>query len=186
MAERAPVSGACAWLGKEMAGSKRWVRDLNPAAVAAIDAALRRAQAAKIPWQQTSPENFPLPGLELLFEAIAEELENGCGLMKLRGLPVERYAAEELKQIWFGIGSHLGHPVYQNTRGELMREIRDEGQDVGKHYGELKSAEGTKGTFLSSYARTLTNGPCASTPTAPTWSVFSACGRHEPGVSTAC
>jgi hypothetical protein len=40
-----------------------------------------------------------------------------------------------------------------------MREIRDEGKDVGKRYGELKPAEsGGTGTFLSSYARTLTNG----------------------------
>ncbi len=158
MTKRAPITGACAWLGQDMARSTRWVRDLGPAALGEIEAALRHAQARNVPWRETSPKTFPLPGLEPLFEEIAGELENGCGILKLRGLPVARYAAEELKQIWFGIGSHLGRPVFQNARGELMREIRDEGQDVGKRYGELKSSEGAKGVFLSSYARTLTNG----------------------------
>jgi len=143
-----------------MAASARWIRSLDAAAIAIIDEALGHARAANVPWHQTTAETFPLPGLESLFEDLAEELENGSGILKLRGLPVDRYAADELKQIWFGIGSHLGRPVFQNTRGELMREIRDEGQDVGKRYGELKSGDGAAkgGVFLSSYARTLTNG----------------------------
>jgi hypothetical protein len=37
-----------------------------------------------------------------------------------------------------------------------MRAIRDEGAHVGRTYGETKDKTG--GTFLSSYARTLTNG----------------------------
>jgi hypothetical protein len=37
-----------------------------------------------------------------------------------------------------------------------MRSIRDEGAHVGRTYGETKDAKG--GTFLSSYARTLSSG----------------------------
>ena len=40
-------------------------------------------------------------------------------MVKLRGLPGERYTAEELRRIWFAIGCHLGTPVFQNRRGEL-------------------------------------------------------------------
>ena len=46
--------------------------------------------------------------------------------------------------------------MFQNRSGELMRAIRDEGAHVGRTYGETKDQKGT--TFLSSYARTLTNG----------------------------
>src|SRR5689334_10402897 len=138
MTERAPVAGPCAWLGKDMAQSPRWVRTLDRPALAAIDAGLRHAQAGGVEWSGTTAETFPLPGREALFQDVAEELEDGVGILKLRGLPVERYSADELKTIWFGIGSHLGRPVYQNARGELMREIRDEGAEVGKRYGELK------------------------------------------------
>ncbi|MBI1777852.1 MAG: TauD/TfdA family dioxygenase [Proteobacteria bacterium] len=159
MTTRAPISGACAWLGKDVAHSKRWVRDLEPRGLGEIDAALAATSARAIPWHQITRENFPLPAMAEVLKEVADELENGSGMVKLRGLPVERYGADELKRIWFAIGSHLGRPVFQNSRGELMREIQDEGQDVGKRYGEIKSGEGTKGVFLSSYARTLTNGP---------------------------
>ena len=76
--------------------------------------------------------------------------------MKLRGFPVERYDEDDLRQIYFGLGTHLGTPVFQNRSGELMRAIRDEGAHVGRTYGETKDQKGS--TFLSSYARTLTNG----------------------------
>ena len=58
--------------------------------------------------------------------------------------------------MYWGLGTHLGPPVFQNRSGELMRAIRDEGAHVGRTYGETKDPKG--GTFLSSYARTLTNG----------------------------
>jgi hypothetical protein len=77
-------------------------------------------------------------------------------MVKLRGLPVERYSEDELRTIWLGLGANLGRPVFQNSRGELMRAIRDEGGDLGQRYGKVETGGGT---FLSSYARTLSNGP---------------------------
>ena len=154
-----PITGACAWRGEEMARSTRWVRRLDAAAIAEIDTALDTARSAGVPWHETTRERFPLPGLIVTLAEVARELEDGCGLVTLRGLPVERYTADELRQIWFGLGSHLGHPVFQNRHGELMREIRDEGQAVGERYGQIPSASGGPGNVLSSYARTLSNGP---------------------------
>src|SRR5579864_3000491 len=130
MTSRKPILGPCAWHGAEMATSSRWIRTLEAADIVEIDAALRRAQGEGVPWQETTAENFPL----------------------------ERYQPLELRQIWFGIGSHVGRPIYQNFRGELMREIKDEGAEVGERYGQLKRDQGSGGVFLSSYARTLSNG----------------------------
>jgi hypothetical protein len=82
--------------------------------------------------------------------------------MKLRGLPVDKYDEEDLRRLYFGLGTHLGSPVFQNRSGELMRAIRDEGAHVGRTYGQIEGGQvqdDKKGTtFLSSYARTLTNG----------------------------
>ena len=153
------ITGACAWRGEEMARSTRWIRGLDAAAVAEIDAALGAARSAGIPWHETTRERFPLPGLTATLAEVARELEDGGGLVTLRGLPVERYTPAELRQIWFGLGSHLGRPVFQNRHGELMREIRDEGQTVGERYGQIPSGSGGPGPVLSSYARTLSNGP---------------------------
>jgi hypothetical protein len=154
-----PIAGACAWRGQELAGSTRWVRTLDAAAVAEIDTALRAARSRGLIWWRTTKDDFPLPTLRRVLAEVAGELEDGCGLVNLRGLPVERYTADELRQIWFGLGCHLGRPVFQNRRGELMREIRDEGAAVGERYGQIQASEGRPGAVLSSYARTLSNGP---------------------------
>ena len=39
-----------------------------------------------------------------------------------------------------------------------MRAIRDEGGDLGKRYGQIEAPAEGQGPFLSSYARTLSNG----------------------------
>ncbi|MEJ2133087.1 MAG: TauD/TfdA family dioxygenase, partial [Gammaproteobacteria bacterium] len=84
---------------------------------------------------------------------VAQELEDGCGMVVLRGLPVERYSRTELELLWMGICSHLGRPVFQNPWGQLLREICDEGPGAGEHYGQLAAADGND-VFLSSRART--------------------------------
>lgn len=155
---RAPISGACAWRGEEMARSRRWIFEMSDEALAEIDRALKSCQARGIPWQGTTRESFALPTLRHQLEAVAEELEEGSGMAKLRRLPVERYSPDELRQIWFGIGSNLGRPVFQNRSGELMREIRDEGSGVGQRYGEVRDQRQGGAAVLSSYARTLSNG----------------------------
>jgi hypothetical protein len=133
----APIQGACAWRGEELARSPRWIRRLAPEALADIDRALDAARASGTAWHETTRERFPLTTVAELFADVARELEDGCGLVTLRGLPVERYTADELRRIWFGLGSHLGRPVFQNRRGELMREIKDEGREVGARYGQI-------------------------------------------------
>jgi hypothetical protein len=153
---RTALTGPAAWLGKDMAASPAWVRDLSAEAVAEIDAALRVVQARGLPWRAITRADFPLPTLGPLLAGVADELEQGCGMVKLRGLPVGRYDEDELRQIYVGIASHVGHLVFQNRRGELMRDIRDEGAEAGRRYGQVQTGQG--GVFLSSYARTLSNG----------------------------
>jgi hypothetical protein len=154
---RQALAGPCAWQGREMAENPRWRRDLMPAEIDEIDRARRAVQA--MAWPEVTAEAFPLPGMTDRFAEIAAELEEGSGMVRLSGLPVDRYSAEELRRIWFGIGCHLGRPVFQNRRGELMREIRDEGSEAGQRYGQVATGAGGDKPFLSSYARTLTNGP---------------------------
>lgn len=154
-----PIEGACAWHGREMAGDPRWIRDLAPAHIAEIETALERVQRRGLAWHDIRREDFPLPGLSNLIGDIRGELENGSGILKLRGVPVDRYGEDDLRKLYFGLGVNVGAPVYQNRRGELMRFIRDEGGDVGRRYGQIDGAQMAGGkTFLSSYARTLTNG----------------------------
>src|SRR6185503_5071424 len=155
----APITGACVWHGRDMTKSRRWVRAFAPHALAEIDAALRAVRRRGLAWQAIARADFPLPRTQALIADIRDELENGSGMVLLRGLPVARYSEEELRCLWFGLGANLGTPVSQNNRGELMRAIRDEaaaqGTDLGAKYGKVEGAGANGGAFLSSYARTL-------------------------------
>ena len=151
------IPGPCAWFGRDMARSTRWVRDLAPEHIAELDAALAAVERRNLAWYEIQRRDFPLPGLRELLDDVADELENGSGMMKLRGMPVDRYSEVQLRRLYFGLGANLGTPVFQNRSGELMRLIRDEGAGVGERYGQVENTPDGK-PFLSSYARTLTNG----------------------------
>ena len=153
---RQPLTGPSVWLGRDIAQSKRWIRELQPEHVAALYLALAAVQRRGFAWNELRRDDFPSGPLDGLLADVAEELENGCGMVKLRGFPVDRYAIDDLRRIYFGLGARLGTPVFQNRSGELMRDIRDEGAGVGERYGQIDDKTGEK-PFLSSYARTLTN-----------------------------
>ena len=161
MTNRLPLAGPAVWQGEEIKNSRRWIRDLPASAAAELDAALAAVKRRGLQWSEIKREDFPLGSLDGLLSDIADELENGCGIMKLRGFPVDRYDEDDLRRLYFGLGTHLGTPVFQNRSGELMRAIRDEGAHVGRTYGQIEgggTGDQKGGTFLSSYARTLTNG----------------------------
>lgn len=149
------LEGACVWSGGEMRSNPRWVKQFPSAVLAAIDDAV--ANANGIDWRRINRSNFPLPHTQAFFDDVREELENGSGMVQMRGLDVARYDQEQLRQIWFGLGCHVGTPMFQNNRGEVMREIKDEGRGVGaKLYGATVDGAGKE--FLSSGARTLSPG----------------------------
>ena len=160
MPEIRPIGGACVWHGHDMAESKRWQRQLSPLQLAEIDAALRGARARGLRWEAMTAADFPLPSFAPLADDIRAELEDGCGLLLLRGLDPGRYKSDELKLLYAGLCRHIGTLVHSNRAGEIMREIRDvtrdDQRDVGARYGALPDP-GKPGAFLSSYARTLTN-----------------------------
>src|ERR1700744_1749083 len=157
MTQHAPLAGASVWKRKDIQNPTRWIRDLTPAHLAELDKSLQAIKALGLDWSRVTKENFPLTGFDELFDSIREELENGSGILKLRGWPVTKYDEADLPIMYNGFSKTLATPVFQNRPGEIMRAIRDEGAHVGSTYGQVKDEK--KGTtFLSSYARTLSHG----------------------------
>jgi hypothetical protein len=155
MPESRYLQGTCVWKGAEIGQNHRWLKQIPAIVLDELDAALEKIQELK--WRDVTRHNFALPDAAAFFDEVREELENGSGMVKICGLDVSRYSQEQLRRIWFGIGCHLGTPMYQNYRGEVMRDIRDEGMGVGaKLYGATIDASGKQ--FLSSGARTLSSG----------------------------
>jgi hypothetical protein len=129
-----PLGGAAAWRGDDLARTTDWIRPVSPTAVAELDAALAAVTRRGIPWREIRKEDFPLGDFGRTLAGVQRELEDGRGVVLLRGLPVGRYTEDQLRALYFGIGTHLGTPRYQNSRGELIGEVRDE----LRVYGEVQ------------------------------------------------
>lgn len=141
-----------AWTGDEIRADPCWHFALDKDALDEIDRALSTLQAQSVAWEQVGIDAFALPALSRLLTRVSNELEDGCGMARIEGLPVDRYADADLRRLLFGISAQLGTPLFQTARGELMGVIADEGEDVGKHRGQL-SDDTTGEKFLSSRSR---------------------------------
>ena len=149
-----PLTGRAGWYGKELNQTGGWIRTLTDGHRTEIDAALARVKRARLPLFGFGRDDFPLPATTALLTEISDELENGLGAVRLRGLPVERYSDDDVRQIFWGLGRHLGTAVYQNARGEIMGEVRDETKLPDKTYAPIEA-----GKIVSSRARARSTGP---------------------------
>jgi hypothetical protein len=147
-----PLAGRANWYGKDLHQSGAWIRTLNDTHLAEIDIAL--AGARRAPMFGFGRDEFPLATTAALLAEISDELENGLGAVRLRGLPVERYSDDDIRRIFWGLGCHLGIPLYQNARGEVMGEVRDELKLAEKTYAPTEP-----GRIVSSRARARSTGP---------------------------
>jgi hypothetical protein len=128
-----PITGPAAWRGSELAGDSSWLHPLSRESVAEIDAALAHVKAQGLRFPRFGKEHFPLKTLEPELQRWADELENGRGFLALRGLPVERYSDEDINTVYYGLGLHLGQPVCQNPRGELIGTVMNVGDANDKN-----------------------------------------------------
>jgi hypothetical protein len=126
---RSLITGPGVWTGREVQESGSWIRRLDVSAIDEIDSALARVKraGARIPF---AADVFPLPRLGGALEDMLDEVENGRGLVLLRGIPRSRYTDEECALIYWGLGVHLGNPVSQNARGHRLGHVRDEGRVI--------------------------------------------------------
>lgn len=121
------VTGPAAWRGCDLAGDTSWMHPLSAQSIAAIDAALAQVKARGLRFPDFGPSDFPLDALQDALARHAESLENGRGFLLLRGLPVQRYTDEEIAIVCYGIGLHVGMPVRQNPRGDLLGTVMNVG-----------------------------------------------------------
>jgi hypothetical protein len=158
----APLAGRVVWNGKDLEQSGAWVRQWPAGAAEAIDAAWSHAKSKGLKETAIRRQDFPLPSLQGFLQGLLDELEDGLGLVRVTGFPVERYAKEDLKSIFWGIGTHLGTALYQTAAGEIIGEVRDESMDGGRVTQQIarqQANDNAEKPVLASRARARSNGP---------------------------
>ncbi|MDP2504165.1 TauD/TfdA family dioxygenase [Oceanobacter sp. 3_MG-2023] len=123
-----PITDPVAWKGQELIRDDSWIFHLSDESLAGVAEALAlcKARGAKVP--NINKEDFPVDGqLKEDIKFFCEELENGRGFMLIRGLNKMGYNEEDLAIIYYGIGLHMGTPVSQNPKGDMLGKVTSVG-----------------------------------------------------------
>lgn len=123
------IEAPYAWKGADVKDSTEWLRPFSAGELAEIDAALQSVKLRGLDLFDIGKEDFPLPGFAQGLAKIAQALETGSGMIMLRGLPLS-YSPDDLRTVYWGIGTHLGTAVSQNQTGELLGIVKDFGGPI--------------------------------------------------------
>lgn len=127
--------GPFAWEAKDMVDEAEWLIQLGDSQLREFDNALQSANADGLRIDQLTKDNFALPEFGRLVPEIHERLENGRGIVTLRGLEAENYSRDELRLLYWGMGKWLGTAVSQSSRGDYLGDVRNFGADVNAATG---------------------------------------------------
>jgi hypothetical protein len=118
----------CEWTSDLMADEATWTEVFTANELDELDAALRHALRKSEDVLEIQREDFPLPELRTRLLAVENELINGRGFVRLRGVERARYSQSEMEMLYWGIGMHLGAPWPQNKHGHVLGDVTDQGK----------------------------------------------------------
>lgn len=125
---RRPVEGPSVWTGPEMEQREaEWTYDLTPSDLAELEAAREAVQVRGLDITEIRSADFPLPTLGPTLEGLRDEVVNGRGFVRLRGMPVEDRPIVESATMYWGLGTWFGSARSQNAKGHLLGHVYDLG-----------------------------------------------------------
>ena len=138
-----PVSGPSAWKAADYLSDRSWIFQLTPSHLGELNTAARALKARGIGPLEFTREDFPLPTLGPAIPGLLHEIEYGRGFVLIRGLNVADYDIETLRVLYWGLGTHLGQIISQNSQGDLLGVVTD--MEAGKYTRGGYYEEGVRG-----------------------------------------
>ena len=126
-----PITERSAWRADELARDSRWIHELSDDEREELARATHAVRSRGLGAGEFEREDFPLPILRAHIDALVDEVENGRGVALLRGIPVDRYDHAGIRALYWGFGVHAAIPISQNSKGQLLAEVADKGNDYG-------------------------------------------------------
>ncbi len=127
---RSPIASPGAWYGPELSRATDWLHPITADHQSELLEATAAARAQQIDLAQIGSDTFSLPGLMPLIHEIENQIENGPGLIVLRGLDLDGLTPEDAGLMFYAIGQRMGRPIKQNAQGHLLGHVRDTGRDI--------------------------------------------------------
>ena len=120
------LEAQCEWSSADVADESVWTEHFTDTELAELDASLRHALATSDDVLELGREHFPLPTLQHRLARIEDDLINGRGFVRLRGIDRSAYSQSEMELLYWGIGMHLGTPWPQNKYGHVLGDVTDQ------------------------------------------------------------
>ena len=131
-----PIDDASAWTGADLERDQSWAYELTNAHKAELDRALQAVKTRGLQLVEITRDNFALPSMHAILSAMLHELRDGRGFVLLRGFPTEDYALADVEKLYWGLCTHLGTGVTQNSEAGLIHHVTD---------GKSRPKQGTRG-----------------------------------------
>jgi len=133
------------WTRKDMADESRWIHHLTKAEIDDLRNALTVAKKNGADCASLNKETFPLDAMLPAIDKTLHHLENDFGIFSLRGFPAAEYNSADLRLIYWGLGLHMGTAVPQSSKGDLLGDVRDVGDDFSSQTGRGYMSSGELG-----------------------------------------
>jgi hypothetical protein len=125
--KRAPIRARSAWKPVDFPTPDAFSFTLTDAHFAALDAALAANRRAGRQIDEVTPRDFALDPIAADVTAWRNEVLRGRGFIVLREFPRDRYTADDLSMLFFGLGTHFGRAVSQSSMGDRLGHVVDVG-----------------------------------------------------------
>ena len=125
------VSDKSAWMGRDFRDDDSWIITLTHSQVAELSEAASRCIERGLGVTQIKRADFKLASMAPLIESWAQEINHGRGFLLVKGLPAAQLGDAQVRTIFWGIGTYMGSPISQNSYGEMLGEVYDEGVKMG-------------------------------------------------------
>ena len=116
----------CEWTATTVGDESAWTVQFTDRELAELDDSLRHARSKSEDVLDLTKDDFPLPTLGGHLARIEDELINGRGFVRLRGIERSAYDQTEMELLYWGIGTHLGLPWAQNRHGHVLGDVTDQ------------------------------------------------------------
>lgn len=129
---RQPVTDRSAWNGAQLDADPRWRHVLSAVQRAELVGAARAMARTESSSSTPDTDFIAIPTLKAHLETLAEEVAEGRGVALVRGIPLDEMTEPEMRAAYWCIALAFGTPISQNSKGELMADVTDHGNDIAK------------------------------------------------------
>ena len=118
-----PIAHPAGWRGDEMARRTDWIYHLSDAERSELEAAGAAFLANDPDLRQVDASEYQLPVCREAIAKWAAAMDDGPGLVLVRGLRSDLYSDALSAAIFFVLGLHIGDPMQQNELGDVFDHV---------------------------------------------------------------